>query len=139
MEQKSSKKRELMITLVILLLAIGAVVLFQSGIFSKKGDSSEEKLNISVEVINENEDYEKIYDLQTEEATLGELLDKEGLIEAQDSEYGRYIVAVDGMKADDSKEQWWCVLVNGESAATGVDEIRLEDNSKYTLEMKTGY
>lgn len=139
MEQKTNKKKELILGLIILILAVGVFALFQSGIFNKKNDSAEGKISVSVEVINENEDYEKVYDYQTEEKTLGELLDKEGLIEAKDSEYGRYIIGVDDMKADDAKEQWWCVLVNGESAQTGVDGIELEDNAKYTLEMKTGY
>lgn len=139
MEQKANKKKELILGLVILIVAVGVLVLFQSGIFSKKADSLEGKVAVSVEVINENDDYQKVYDYETEEKTLGDLLDKEGLIEAQDSEYGRYITGVDGMKADDAKEQWWCVLVNGESAQTGVDGIQLEDGGKYTLEMKTGY
>ncbi|MBR3771455.1 MAG: DUF4430 domain-containing protein, partial [Clostridium sp.] len=105
----------------------------------KKNDSNNETIQVSVEIVNENENYQKTYDYETEEQTLGGLLDKEGLIEAEDSEYGKFITAVEGMKADDSKEQWWCVLVNGESAQTGIDGIQLEDGASYTLEMKTGY
>lgn len=139
MEQKNSKKKELIIGLVILVLAVGILVLYQSGIFGKKNDSNNETIQVSVEIVNENENYQKTYDYETEEQTLGGLLDKEGLIEAEDSEYGKFIKAVEGMKADDSKEQWWCVLVNGESAQTGIDGIQLEDGASYTLEMKTGY
>ena len=43
------------------------------------------------------------------------------------------------MKADDSKQLWWSVEVNGESSQTGVDGIEIKDGDKYTLRMMEGY
>ena len=48
-------------------------------------------------------------------------MENEGLIEGEEGQYGLFITAVDGVKADDSKNQWWCITKNGEQVNTGVD------------------
>ena len=120
-------------------LAIGGVFLARGGFSNNKNTTQAGQNNVEVNVVNEKEDYDKTYSFETEEKTLGDLLDKEKLVEYQDSDYGRYITGVDGMKADDSKQLWWSVEVNGESSQTGVDGIEIKDGDKYTLRMMEGY
>lgn len=139
MKKQKSFKIELIVSILIILLAIGGVFLARGGFSNNKNTTQAGQNNVEVNVVNEKEDYDKTYSFETEEKTLGDLLDKEKLVEYQDSDYGRYITGVDGMKADDSKQLWWSVEVNGESSQTGVDGIEIKDGDKYTLRMMEGY
>lgn len=139
MKKQKSFKIELIVSILIILLAIGGVFLARGGFSNNKNATQAGQNNVEVNVVNEKENYDKTYSFETEEKTLGDLLDKEKLVEYQDSDYGRYITGVDGMKADDSKQLWWSVEVNGESSQTGVDGIEIKDGDKYTLRMMEGY
>ena len=139
MKKQKSFKIELIVSVLIILLAIGGVFLARGGFSNNKNTTQAGQNNVEVNVVNEKEDYDKTYSFETEEKTLGDLLDKEKLVEYQNSDYGRYITGVDGMKADDSKQLWWSVEVNGESSQTGVDGIEIKDGDKYTLRMMEGY
>lgn len=139
MKKQKSFKIELIVSVLIILLAIGGVFLARGGFSNNKNTTQAGQNNVEVNVVNEKEDYDKTYSFETEEKTLGDLLDKEKLVEYQDSDYGRYITGVDGMKADDSKQLWWSVEVNGESSQTGVDGIEIKAGDKYTLRMMEGY
>lgn len=139
MKKQKSFKIELIVSVLIILLAIGGVFLVRGVFSNNKNTTQAGQNNVEVNVVNEKEDYDKTYSFETEEKTLGDLLDKEKLVEYQDSDYGRYITGVDGMKADDSKQLWWSVEVNGESSQTGVDGIEIKDGDKYTLRMMEGY
>lgn len=139
MKKQKSFKIELIVSILIILLALGGVFLARGGFSNNKNTTQAGQNTVEVNVVNEKEDYDKTYSYKTEEKTLGDLLDKEKLVEYQDSDYGRFITGVDGMKADDSKQLWWSVEVNGESAQTGVDGIEIKDGDKYTLRMMEGY
>lgn len=130
---------EILVTGLLLLFALVVVFFFRGDLPNKKQTKDNTLKNVEVIVINENEDYNKTHSYKTDEKTLGDLLANKNVIEYSDGEYGKFITAADGMKADDSKEQWWNVEVNNESATTGIDEIPIKDGDEYTLTMKTGY
>ena len=44
---------------------------------------------------------------------------------------------VDGVEADDSKSQWWCITKDGEQVNTGVDATPIEDGDHYELTLST--
>jgi len=46
---------------------------------------------------------------------------------------------VKGRKADESKQEWWCITKGGESVSTGVDLINISDKDKYELTLMEGY
>ncbi len=94
---------------------------------------------VTVEVLSSRDGYEKSFAYETDEDYLGDLLVEEGLVSAQDSDYGRFITAVKDMKADDSQQYWWSIAVDGAMAETGMDDLPLTDGSTYTLELKQGY
>lgn len=66
---------------------------------------------------------------------LGDFLEEEKLIEFEQSSYGRFIHAVDGIYDDESRGLWWVVYVNAQSPSEGVDKIKLEEGSTYTLSL----
>lgn len=79
-------------------------------------------------------------ELTTTAETLGDLLLESGLAEGEDSQYGLYIQTVDGVTADEAKEEWWCITKNGgETVQTGADSTPIADGERYELTLKTGY
>ena len=81
----------------------------------------------------------KDFHLSTDAAYLGEALKEAELIEGEDGPYGLFITAVDGVTADGSLQQWWCVTKEGESVVTGADTTPIEDGDHFELTLKTGY
>ena len=77
--------------------------------------------------------------ITTDEAYLGGALEQEGMIAGEESEYGLFVTAVNGVAADDSKEQWWCFTKDGESLATGVDSTSIADGEHYEITLTEGY
>lgn len=63
----------------------------------------------------------KDFEYQTDAEFLGEVITGDGLVVGEDSDYGLFITEVDGEKADDSKQQWWCITKGGEQVNTSAD------------------
>lgn len=106
---------------------------------ANKDVPSEGSKTVTIEVLSERDNYSFKESYKTDLEYLGDLLEEKGLIEFTTSQFGRYINAVQGYKALDEDQSWWNILVNGESAITGVDEISLSDGGVYTLQLKIGY
>lgn len=81
----------------------------------------------------------KDFHISTDAAYLGEALKEAELIEGEEGPYGLFITTVDGVAADDSLQQWWCVTKGGESVTTGADTTPIEDGDHFELTLKTGY
>ena len=65
---------------------------------------------------------------------VGEVLLEEGLVTGDMGDYGLYIKAVDGEKAVYEEDAaYWGIFVGEESAATGIDQIPIEDGAVYKL------
>lgn len=139
MKKKKNRIMEWGISIAIIAIVLVALFVFRGDLFGKKNTENTAANSVEVTVVNENENYEKSYSFKTDKKTLGDLLDEKKIIEAEDSDYGRFILAADGMRADDAKQQWWNIQVNGESAQTGIDGIEIKNGDKYTLTMMTGY
>lgn len=140
MEEKSktSKKKIILIVIgIIVLIGLAVGMWFISRNF--KDEPVDGGKNITLQIVSERDSYSFEQTYETEEAYLGDFLDKEGIIGFDTSEYGRYITSVNGYEAGGDDQSWWCVMVNGESAVTGVDEIVIEDGAEYALELKIGW
>ena len=81
----------------------------------------------------------KTHEISTNANNLGDALKENKIVEGTMSEYGLFITAVDGVKADDSKQQWWCITKGGEMVQTGADTTPIADGDKFELTLKTGY
>ncbi|MCM1528645.1 MAG: DUF4430 domain-containing protein [Alistipes sp.] len=135
---KTNKKKIILIVVgIIVLVGLAVGMWFISRNF--KDEPVDGRKNITLQVVSERDSYSFEEKYETEEAYLGDFLDKEGIIGFDTSEYGRFITSVNGYEASSDDQSWWCVIVNGESAVTGVDEIAVEDGAKYALELKIGW
>ncbi len=80
------------------------------------------------------EDHSVTFTLHSDAETLGQALLENGLIEAEESEYGLFIQSVNGILADYDKDQsFWSFTKDGEMMMVGVDGEKLADDGKYEL------
>ena len=101
------------------ILALLLVFHFTSG----PSDAGEKTLSI----------HTRAFTVTTDENYLGPALEAEGLIEGEKGQYGLFITTVDGVKADDSKNQWWCITKGGEDVYTGADSTPIADGDCFEL------
>ena len=66
-------------------------------------------------------------------------MEQEKIIEGEDGQYGLFIHTVDGIKADEGKQEWWCLTKGGNNVDTGVDLTPIQDGDSFELTLKVGY
>ena len=120
MQNKTIAKR----TAALLLALLMAVGIFAG---CSKGGGNGEKRSVTVTVTHKDG------------STKGAVLQKEGLIEGEDSQYGLFVKSVDGYTADEGSQEWWCLTVDGETAMTGIDSTPIEEGKSYGLVLTVGY
>ena len=77
------------------------------------------------------------FTVQTNEKTVGEALQKLGVIDGEEDDYGLYIKTVNGITADYNKDGvYWAFYVDGEYAMTGADMTDVVDGTVYTFRVE---
>ena len=99
--------------------------------------NAEEKL-VRVSVVVSETDI-RSYEIATTAATLREAMEAEVKIEGTESEFGLFVTSVDGVSADESKQEWWCLTKEGEMWNYGIDSTEIEDGDVFELTLTTGY
>jgi hypothetical protein len=131
-----NRKKAIVLGILLVVIVAAFAVVYQ--VFIPKGFAGEK--TITVDIFPEGDDgdfYSKT--IQTKAENLGQALKDEKLIAGTESEYGFFVTAVDGLAADDSKQQWWCITKGGAEVFTGVDDTPILDGETYELTLKTGY
>ena len=78
-----------------------------------------------------------VYEINTDQATVGDALTELGLIDGEDSEYGLYVKTVDGITVDyDTDGKYWAFYVDGEYAQSGVDSTEFTAGSEYSFRVE---
>lgn len=77
------------------------------------------------------------FTVQTNEKTVGEALQKLGVIDGEEGDYGLYIKTVNGITADYNKDGvYWAFYVDGEYAMTGADMTDVVNGTVYTFRVE---
>lgn len=134
MENKKSMKKPI-IGLIIFVAVIAAMAILYN-VF--KPETKEGAKHISAEVVLAD-GTSKTFDINTDAEYLRKALEEKKLISGEESEYGLYVKTVDGVTADDSKQEWWCFTKSGEAVNTGVDATPIADGDHFEITLKTGY
>ncbi|MCR4615067.1 MAG: DUF4430 domain-containing protein [Clostridiales bacterium] len=137
--KKSKGNAAIIICMVISIVSLmaGLTIIFAEKNNAKKAPDTSTK-NIVIEVMAPGYDG-KTYKLTTNRQYLGEVLVDEKIAEGENGQYGLYIKSAAGIKADESKSEWWCITKNGEAVATGADAVEIADRDNFELTLKTGY
>lgn len=130
----SKTKKSVIAAAAVLLLALCALLCWK--LLSPQGEAGGK--SITVEVVH-GDGSEKSFTIRTDSENLRGALEQEGLVEGQESEYGLYVLTVDGETADESAEQWWCFTQGGEMLMTGVDDTVIADGDSYEITLTEGY
>lgn len=117
-----------------IIIIIGMFFLYQN--FKPKTTQGAKKVIVEIVIPNEKN---KEFTLQTDEEYLRKPLEDAKIIKGTESEFGLFIKEVNGLQADDSKQEWWCVTKNNEPVNTGVDTTPINDGDHFELTLKTGY
>ncbi len=81
----------------------------------------------------------KSYDIQTDAEYLRQALEQIDLISGTESDTGLYVTTVDGVTADESKQEWWCFTKNKETLNTGVDTTPIADGDHFEITLTVGW
>lgn len=129
------EKKKVIIAVVALIAAVSVF----AGIYFAFGrpETSAGSKTVTIEVVAP--DYSNTHKIKTDAEFLGDALKEEGIIEGEESQYGLFITSVDSIRADDSKQQWWCITKGGADVMTGVDVTPIADGDTFELTLKEGY
>lgn len=88
-------------------------------------------VSFTVEVVDADKQ-QTTFTVQTDEQTVGAALQKLGVVEGEDSQYGLYIKTVNGITADYDKDgTYWAFYIDGQYAQTGADMTAVTAGSVY--------
>ena len=74
------------------------------------------------------------FTVHTDAEFLGAALQDNGLLEGEDSEFGLFVKAVNGIGADyDADGYYWALYIDGAYASTGVDSTPVTDGGSYAF------
>lgn len=116
--------------------ALIAIFTLVYSLFMPKGNSFDKTIQVDIVYTDKTSD---TFSIKTNEEFLIGALDQEDLVQGMESEYGLFILTANGVTADDSKQEWWCVTKDGEMVNTGVETTPIYDGDHYELTLTTGY
>ena len=97
------------------------------------------KYTFTLEIVHKD-GQKKTTTVNTDEEILGEYLEKAGIIEGAEGQYGMYIAKVEGEKAVYEEDNaYWAFYIDGEYALTGVDQTNIESGKVYQLKYEAAY
>ncbi len=131
---KAHKKQIIIGAIVVVILAALLTTLYV--VFMPKGQAGAKQIEVQVVFLDQTS---KDYEISTDQTNLGDALTEKNIIVGEKGEYGLFITEAGGVKADESKEQWWCITKSGEMVGTGVDTTPIEDGDHFELTLKEGY
>lgn len=125
--------------MVIIAVIVAALLLWlgYNNFLAPKGIEGEKE--VTVTIVNENEDIDKSFTYNTNHEFLFELLDEheeELGTEYQTSDFGKMITGMMNYTANDAKQEYFHISINGEDAMVGAEEIPLKDGDIYKFELK---
>ena len=131
-----SKNAKKILTVVLLLVVVAAAAALY---LHFRPQPTEGAKTLAVTVVHGDES-KKDFTIHTDAETLRAALEQEKLIEGTESEWGLYVLTVDGETADEAQQQWWCFNDGaGNMLETGVDSTMIQDGDSYEIVLKTGW
>lgn len=127
------KKVVLIACVLVVLIAAAAIIYAVTRPAPQQGAKT-----VTVKVVLSDSDT-KTFTLHTDQEFLRGALEEQNLIKGSDSEFGMYVTEVNGVTADEAKQQWWCFTKGGEMLMTGVDDTMIADGESYEITLTTGW
>ena len=132
--QKKTNNKGVIALVAVLVLAVVALVVWR--VTKPVPPQGGKEITVNIDHLNGDDTSYTIY---TDADYLRGALEQEDLIEGTESEYGLYVLTVDGETADESKQEWWGYSVNGAFAELGVDSQPVADGDVYDFALNVGW
>lgn len=129
------QKKRTLIAVIFLTVLVAAFALVWSAF---KPETVEGQKTIGVDVVHLSGDVHE-FAIVTDAEFLRGALEQENLVAGNESEYGLYVLTVDGETVDESKQQWWCFTKDGEGLTTGIDTTPINDGEHYEITLTEGW
>ena len=126
-------------------VALAAVIVILLGVyFANRQPTTSGSKTITVSVFDsaDAEEASTVSTITTTEEYLRGALEQQDsgiLIEGSESDYGLFVTTVNGVTADDSKQEWWRFTKGGEMLNTGVDTTPIADGDAFEITLTEGY
>ena len=105
---------------------------WETASYDRNTELGEGAKTVTVKVIADEQ--ELTFTIHTDKETLGDALLEHKLIDGEQSQYGMYIKAVNGIVADyDVDQTYWGFTKAGEMMLVGVDSAEIADGEQYEL------
>lgn len=137
-KRKMKKTLSLILTIVFILClgscgATEATDIWKDATYLEDTTLGEGAKTLTVEV--KAEEKTVTFTVKTDKDTVGAALVEHNLIAGDESEYGLYIKAVNGIVADyDVDQSYWAFYINGEYAMSGADTTEITEGAVYRFE-----
>ncbi len=79
----------------------------------------------------------KTYNLETNADYLDKLLEESGVIEGKEGAYGFEITTANGVVADNGKNQYWAIYVNGEYGNYGASSQPVNNGDSFEIKLES--
>ena len=132
MQKKTNKG--VIALVIVLVLAVAALIVWQ--VTKPAPQQGGKEITVNIDHLNGDD---TSYTIVTDAEYLRGALEQEDLIEGTESEYGLYVLTVDGETADESQQEWWGYSVNGAFAELGVDSQPVADGDMYDFVLNVGW
>lgn len=125
---------------ILLGVLISVVVLIMvAGFVGTQMAINEGNKEFTLEVVSERDSFDEAEEYESDLDSLGEFLRTQDYVIYQESDYGIYITGVKEMNDDMNEQYWWCLSVDGVVSSVGADDLMLEDDAVYKLELVQGW
>lgn len=128
-----NKKTLIAVIVLVVLVAAAAVCWFAFGPKATEGGKT-----IVVDVTHKD-GQTNTFEISTDEEYLRGALEQENLIEGTESEWGLYVLTVDGETANEDDQEWWGYTQSGEMVNYGVDTCPIADGDHFEFTLNVGW
>ena len=135
MDTKKSNLKTIIISCVVLAVLIGGFLIAYK-MFSEKPVEGEKTITVDVVL---SDGTTRSYEITTTAEFLRGALEEKNLVSGTESEFGLYVLTVDGITADESKEEWWSFTKSGVALTTGIDTTVITDKDHYEITLTVGW
>lgn len=129
--------KKLMWIIITVLVALVALFMYNQ---QMGADGQEGSKAIIMEIVVASEGIDKTYEFKTDAEFVYDLmLEVESTIkpEFKDAGFGIYLTGLEGYAADETKNEFYSIKVDGVDAMVGVKELEVIDGSTYRFELST--
>ena len=126
------------VTLIVAFVAVLALIGIAAGAANHRRTQEGTK-TFTVEIVSERDEYSSSEECTSDAEFVGDFLRTYEPCIWEDAAYGFYLKGFYDMEEDLDNQYWWCVMVDGESATTGAEQLVLEDGKTYSFVLMQGW